>query len=485
MKVISLLNYLNPKEEKSFLNYLKSPYFNTDETLIELAEYLINQKDLESISKKHIWQKLYGNKAFSDNHLRQLLHKLMKHLKSFISFNVLKNQEVLMNRTLSSYARANNIVELKTDLEKYADQFYSEKEFYKSSDLVDLLVIQDSVFHMGSEIDRINNYQNRHTQNILKRQKELLLSFSSLFLRGLYLLENNHQSVSNTEMLLLEDQIDQLDSLTSSNDNIPIHKLYWMAYQLYVNNDGHNQIKEVLDFLPLFEKEITDEIKILYIYIKNFLTRERNKGKEVDQEFFDLMQYGLSSGIELSQRKIDIIAFNNVVILACRLNKIEEAFEIIETYSIHLDQKIRMSVKSYCLARVHFAAKQFDQAVRELAKVNYDTTGININAKMLQITSFYELEENDVVISTIKAFKVFLRRSRKMSKTRKQNFMDFCDVVYNLVQATEKSDPKRITKAQAIIESNPAIPSSSWLKEKITAASDLLGISDKKETEST
>ena len=144
-----------------------------------------------------------------------------------------------------------------------------------------------------------------------------------------------------------------------------------------------------------------------------------------------------------------------------------------------------MSVKSYCLARVHFAAKQFDQAVRELAKVNYDTTGININAKMLQITSFYELEENDVVISTIKAFKVFLRRSRKMSKTRKQNFMDFCDVVYNLVQATEKSDPKRITKAQAIIESNPAIPSSSWLKEKITAASDLLGISDKKETEST
>ena len=290
MKVIALLKYLSPKEEKRFLDFLNSPYFNSDRTLTELAEFLIEKKESENISKTSIWEALFADKKFSDDNLRQLLHKLMKHLKLFISVNVLHDQDILLNRTLSIFARANDIVELKTDLEKFTDQIYSKKKFFKSSDLVDLLAIQDSIFHIGSEVDRINTYQSQQTQNILQRQKEILLSYVSLYLRGLYLLENNHQKVSNTEMLLREDQIDQLDSLTSFNDNIPIHKLYWMVYQLHVNNaDKNKNIKRVLDYLSIFEKELSDEIKILYIYIKNFLTRETNKGIKVDQEFFDLM----------------------------------------------------------------------------------------------------------------------------------------------------------------------------------------------------
>ena len=91
------------------------------------------------------------------------------------------------------------------------------------------------------------------------------------------------------------------------------------------------------------------------------------------------------------------------------------------------------------------------------------------------IAAFYELEEYEPLISTIRAFKVFLRRRRNISVKRKANFNDFCDALYNIIMAEEKRDVKRILKAREIIAANPAIPNSNWLLEKI----DKLGMEKK------
>ena len=95
-------------------------------------------------------------------------------------------------------------------------------------------------------------------------------------------------------------------------------------------------------------------------------------------------------------------------------------------------------------------------------------SGLNIYPKYELFVVFNEiLDEDDVLDSFIKAFKVFLRRKRNISKRRKDAFYGFTTVIADLMKARERNDPKRLTKARDELSNNPSIPNQDWLIEKI------------------
>ncbi|MEL6123753.1 MAG: hypothetical protein AAFR14_08525, partial [Bacteroidota bacterium] len=93
---------------------------------------------------------------------------------------------------------------------------------------------------------------------------------------------------------------------------------------------------------------------------------------------------------------------------------------------------------------------------------------------LMLMTSFFQMGEYDFVISTIRAFKVFLRRKKSISVARKKNFVGHCDVLYQIVLAIENRDKKRLHKAREILSMIPSIPNSGWLKGRIKFAEDTI-----------
>ena len=83
MKVFSLLHALSPQEQKRFLKLLQSPYFNTDQKLVRLAEYLLNQAP-EDCGREKLDAWLFPGQAFDYFRISNLLSYLYRHFRQFL-----------------------------------------------------------------------------------------------------------------------------------------------------------------------------------------------------------------------------------------------------------------------------------------------------------------------------------------------------------------------------------------------------------------
>jgi len=472
LKVHSSILALNNQQVREFKQFLLSSFFNNDQILVALLDLYSLHKN-SYINKTLVWNKIFPKEDYNDSKLRQLNHKLLNQLKHYLCVAVMLKNDILQHRILASAARKNQLKALKNDLIKFDDKIFEDGLLQTEASVFDTQKAHDGIFRIEKDSERIKSFESKNTQERVLRSHELLKYSYQIGLIRNFLLLNNHKEVSNTQLFIDPSEI---ESNQLSFGKVPIYDLYKRVFDIYTNSHSSTRISQTLQQLSEFSSENDEELKSIYTYLINYLIRELNNGQAVDKEIYELTLLGIKRGFELNNGVIRSTSYMNIVVTASRLGKLKKALELSEQFSSLLAQEDRESVYSYTKASVYMRMKRYHEVVEVLSNVKYDTTGINLNSRLIQIMAFYELEEYEVLVSTIKAFKVFLRRSRKMPKARKQNFLDFCDVVFNLVQATEKSDPKRIAKAQTILDGNQAVPSTWWLKEKIEEASQLLGI---------
>lgn len=477
MKTKSVISRLSRSTKKKLLQFLDSDYFNKDPSLYSLA-LILSKEENQSLSNKDIWNLLYPKKlSYNDSKLRQLKHKLLEQVKLFFSVEELVKSSSLKIRTLSSSAIRNNLEGLRDDIQRnLVNELTKNSNRIDSTSILDFLTTQKNIISLNSGIAQEKELKSGGLTEKALLSSQLSEIYQQIHYSSYFLLFSNYEYVGNVINPISADKIDWNKVQSEFSYTLPIAELYKNAFSLFTNEGSEIDIAPLIEQLKNFNNVENFEARTIYEFILNFLTRKRNDGIDVDQHLFDLMLFGLESNYELRGGTIEVIPYINIILTACRLKQFDLAHRIADDYKKHLPKEYENSAYNYATSRILMNTRNYSEVVSVLRNVSYDTTGINLNSRLLQIGAFYELEEYEVLVSTIKAFKVFLRRSRKMPKARKQNFIDFCDVVYNLVQATEKSDPKRLDKANSILQNNKAIPNSPWLKEKIAQASDLLGI---------
>jgi len=85
-KVIKFIIQLPEKERIRFKEYLHSPFFNKQETLIKLWLYLHKKlkKTPLTIDKQKLFKSLFPKKPYNDQVLKNLMSTLMQHLITFM-----------------------------------------------------------------------------------------------------------------------------------------------------------------------------------------------------------------------------------------------------------------------------------------------------------------------------------------------------------------------------------------------------------------
>ena len=134
---------------KRFTDFISSPYFNTNKSLLRLVNLLKKYHPsfpTDKISKEKLYGKLFSGVSYNDQVMRNLSSQLLKLAKEFISFESFNRDETQKSLTFLNEARLRRIDSifnseynlLKSNLSK---EKLDENLFYHLHELEDVNVI--------------------------------------------------------------------------------------------------------------------------------------------------------------------------------------------------------------------------------------------------------------------------------------------------------------------------------------------------------
>jgi|GEM_PF-5229370 len=472
MKLIRALNLLTTKEKRELMHFAKYQLKDENAKVLQVLSAIIDSTvgQSDSIDKKLIWVKVNGDIEYNDGVVRKWFNQLLNVLYDFLRHDELKSRNLESTKLLidsiekrsmgflyPEISRKSRKTDIPTDARNYIDLYNSFKIPYD----------------IGSNIINLENKTLEYKQIDFDQMHNTLNLYYSIEQLRLVILEDHASKLSGSERNVI-DLRGKLDLREGLFTNI-LYEIYSMIYKLI----GKKRIDfAVIDYvINLINKEQSiseKEHKTVHQTIMNILTRSTDQRRF--KYLFELYKVAQKRNILLENGILATSNYRNMVIVACRVNEFEWALEFIERYKSKLLKEHAQSAYSFSKARIYGNKGDHEEVIKILRNVEYEDITYNLNSRLFLIVAFYELDEYDTLDSTIKAFKVFLRRRRDISVKRKKNFRDFCDIVYNLVRAGYKNDKTRLTKSSDILVANPGIPSSWWLKEKLAEVSLKLGV---------
>lgn len=474
-RIVSVLKTLSTKEFTNFVKFVRSPFYNTHEKLVELIEIL--QKDYpkftsDRISKENLLKKLYPTEAYTElkiNHFSSYLLKLLEDYLSYLNYTrhdiVYKYHLANELRTRKLYPHFESILREMRDIQeavKYKDfDFYynqynleKETELYSSDQGV---MKQDQ-----SMQDQMDNFDIYYILTKLRNTCSML----------------NQKGIITTDYKLnmVEEIMNYLGYNNKKFQEVPLINIYYNIFMLLVKPTEENYYQKLKELLQ--ENRLTygvDVLREMYMYAQNYCVQKVNMGRnEYLKELFNL-------NITLTEEKIVFIdgylpqrVYENTVRLGLRMNEVQWTFNFIENYKNYLSPEIRNNAYTYNLATFYYENKEYEKSLKLLNKVEFTDLFYNLGSKSLLLKIYYDTNAIEPFLSLSDAFKIYLKRNKLISSPRVtsySNYVRFVKSVFNLKlqmfsYGNDIKEDKLKRVEQKIRETEP-VANKKWVLEQI------------------
>ena len=458
--LVNIFRALDKKEIKELRKWVSSPAHNLRQDVTNLFEYLVAGQHLFSakhLEKARVFQAVYPDKTHSDAEMRQVMHFLLRVIENFLVYNELAKDEVRSQTILAKVYRQRKLTKLfqKTmegGWEVQRQQPHRNHQYFENEYL-----LQFEQFNYLSSLGRTVPL------NLQELSDSNDISFIANKLQvGCIML--SHQKVFNTNynLGLLNPALEFVENNKALLEN-PAIAIYYFTFKANTesSNDGHfknlrAQVGLHGDYFPLAE------IRSIYLFAVNYCIGKMNLGEfAYVREAFDLYQQGLSKDIFLENNEMSRFTFRNIVAIALQLKEYDWVKSFIEQHQNFLDEKHRESFVQFNLAHLYFEKKDYSQAMKLIARFDYDDILIMLVAKTMLLKMYYELNEFNALDSLIGSMKTYLQRKNVMGY-HKDNYK-------NIIQYTRKMlkmahyDKALIHKLRQEIEAVNPLTERKWL----------------------
>lgn len=470
-KILSALTGLSKYELNSFNKFLHSPYFNVNKSLTEyynILEEFIKTDQTELLTNEGIWSQLYSGEAYNNQRFLKLSSDLVTLLEDFIAEEEYRTMRSLRACHKLAGAGRRNLNKLYNgilgDIARLDRQELNQSsEFYLNK-----YQIEKNIFSLKSENEKKNekfiinteiNIQNISTNlDVFYVAEKLRLYCTLLTWKKMYKLDI---VMDNMELVLHLSKIEPYNNIPS----IMMYNTMQSTYADENNASNYFKLKELIQkYIHLFPE---DEQKEIYATAISYCVNKVNKGDFTFQkETFFIYKETIENDNLLIGGIISQTDFRNVIFFALRVNEFDWAENFIYEYSQYLDPKYKDNAVEFSLARLEFYRKNFGKVLDHLNKVSYDDVWYTLGTKALQIASYYELDEFDVLESHLQAFKMYIRREKSLTKDRKDTYLNLIKFSSALTKINAK-DKAKVQKLKEEIENTKGVVSKPWLLEKV------------------
>jgi hypothetical protein len=258
-------------------------------------------------------------------------------------------------------------------------------------------------------------------------------------------------------------------------DQAVLH-IYFKTYQMLTEvgqSDHYFELKSLLQqHLHIFPNY---EINNIYKYLLNYCVRKINSGEELFyREIHELYKILLEKAILFHNGYLTQWTYINIITAGIRLKEYVWTEGFIYEYRTALLPEERNNVFKYGLSALYFEKQDYLKALEYLNTLAFTDSSYHLRAKILQLKSYYELEEEEAMLSLIEAFQKYISRSKNIpdyQKKANRNFLKMTKQLYKLriQQMTAHRlvfERKRQSVKEELTSMEP-IANKKWLKEKL------------------
>ncbi len=476
-KLLALLKTIQEEDHTSLLDFFQSPYFNKNEKIIKLVKHLLQfspDYQSEKLSKEFCYQLLYPETAFEDARIRRLMSKTLKLLEQFITYHQLKKEEVVQHQLMANYCIDNDLeVFFKSQIqswEKKNKKLGDYQYFFQSYLVANAKLRVNNSFLIKNMRKNVNKAHEEELQNTLDKlqnfylYKTLHLTFVSYQNSLMFNTPKNEKIETNSIKAFFEDR--ELIKFPSSI------QLFYMVFMFFQNQnqESYQNLKNSVSSFnvkDIDKKTLRDIYKILEVYVIHKQTNNIN-GQDYYSELLELYKYELEQELVFYEQAFYPVKFRNMVVVALRIKEYEWTEQFIQDYHHTLPDDQLPSLHHYCLALLYFHQKRFQEAADLLFNItDCKDAFFMFDIKRLQIKTYYEQDEIDLLDSMMNAFRVQISRDSFLSEGNKLINKHFINMVFRLVGVQSHKDIKKLYKMQDELNSNKAFAERPWLLSKV------------------
>ncbi len=478
-KLIELLRTLNLKEFSRFRAYVHAPFFNKNKKLKALIDHILRfSPDFmhPQLNKKAIYPYIFGEQSYNEIQLNNLISDLLQLLYGFLSHLQYQQRpqyqkylllEELLNRDRPKHIERNaqrfKNIQAKSEIRNY-EYFHHEYLLYEKLD-------QSVVRHAKRSFDK----------NLQLQSDNLDLYFFSNKLRiACDMASRNIVIQAGYSCDFLDDILNYYENNYRSFQSFPALSIYYKVLKMLETEDNEQAYLDLKADLQqhqhLFPKL---ELWTLYKYAINFCIKKINSGKGYYyEELLELYKVLLENEIIFPNGYLSQWTFKNIITVGIRLEAFEWTELFISQYEKFLLPEEHFNASTYNRAALFSARKDYQQALQTLHNVEFTDSSYHLGAKIIQLKSYFELEETEALYALIEAFRKYILRNRDISEYRKKannNMLKIAKGIYQLkvngsAMTTSAYNQKRKNLQQKLNELNP-IANKDWLNEIFLKAS--------------
>ncbi len=468
--VIEYLKKFTPKEIREFNEFVHSPFFNKNQGVTKLFEYLRKRHhtiDSSKLDKKYVFRKIFPGIEYNESFMKTLMFNLQKLIENYFVYTGLKEQH---------FAEKNLLLEklIRKDLNRQTERKMRElmKEF-------EGVKIQDSEYYLDKlTAERLYYYYITRThfdkltefikQGILNNLTNDLTNFYLLIAFDLYGIILNEQKAYQIE-LNSEQLAGIITNLKPKNyQNVPMLNLYYNILMMSIKDEA-SYFYKVVKIVDNNDGYINKEhLIVAFIYLGNYCRRMIWKGKnEFHKELFEVYKIGLEKKLYSKNKEMHARTYRSVVQTALKLKEFAWTKEFIEKYKCELPPGSQDNTYYFSLSLYEFALKNFEISLDLLSKVKYEDGDHKIVLRCLVASLYYELNMEDSLISHIDSFNHFLSNDKLITPERKERFTNFVKYTASLYGLKNKHDMQQLKCLKQKILDDLTVYDKEWLMEKI------------------
>ncbi len=471
--LIELISKLNPREFKELGEYVRSPFFNKNQSVIALYDYISIQYpdfDERNMEKETVYKKLFPGGDYNNGFMKTMMFNLSKLTEDYLGYLNYSGDSVerkihlvkeLYNRNAEGLFRK-KIREADKELEeKYHDAEYHRNKY----DIKCIEAMFESVKkNYFSEKKTMDNFFQGNTRYLLNYFLiEALEDYRTLMNLSRVLNYKYDYSEVNTLIEFIKRNPALLDNT--------LVKLHYYEVMLLKESDEvyYYKLKEI------FLKEMKNLGQInnfgALTVLLNFTYFQYFSGKsEFMKERFELSKLRIEEKLfaKSDEGLFGPDVFEGTFNAAIAMKEYKWSSKFIEDYKGHLPAEHRDNIINYSYAKLNFHLGDLDKSAAFLSKVpTPQYVNLKYKVKILNMMILYEKELFDSAYDAVDAFRHFIAKDKILHELRKELYSNFLKFYNELLKLKAKSKPKNAEKIQAELNKTLVTIEREWLMEKL------------------
>lgn len=471
--LLEILGSFSLKEYRDFGEFVASPFFNKNEAVVKLYDYIrLHFPDLSgaAFEKESVFASIFPNVEYNDGFMRTIMFNLTQLAEDFLAYSNFKNRGV--HETLHLVNELNNRVLDKQVLKnlRQAAERLDKYEYEDETYFFDMYLVEKERNVLYDRTKKLLNKKDI-TEHDLTKESQYLIRFFLIHILKRYRYLLNREKVMNTnfEYEFMDDILGYLEKNRQKYSGLPsltglLNQVLLLKYE---KDEYFYACKQI--YLDLNNTVGRGERYNGLVLISGYCTNQHYKGRhEMMKEFIELQKFRDEHYIVKMYPKdhVTTLYYRNVVTAAVLVNEIEWGERFIEKYKDELQPEGRESAYNFAMARIREKQKRYEESMGFLKNVKMEDVYYKVNVKSLMTKLYYNMNLLNELTDQLDTFRKFLRNDKLIGESFRKVNTNYVKLLTDLVKLKENTGRVKASEFRKKLKETDTI-SKDWLTEKL------------------